>query len=148
MQEKRHGQKIEDITLLSDTPEGGGRGDRGGAEENEGAAMHVHAHHQQNRQTHFLSVFSLWSTTARRSSRQKDLLHLNASGCRTWERQTWWRNMKRKMEKAGNIRRTVKEISGSVDGRMEGFELQNGMCERYPGETCKYVVIATWLLVM
>ena len=39
----------------------------------------------------------------------------------------------------------VKWLSGREDGR---FRTANEMCERYPGETCKYVVIATWLLVM
>lgn len=90
--------------------------------------MHVHAHHQQNRQTHFLSVFSLWSTTARRFQQTErppapeGLWIQNVRGTDTMKE-----NMKGKVDKVGNIRRwrrTMKEKNGSVDSRTEGFGLR------------------------
>lgn len=82
VQEKRHEEKIEDITLLSDTSEGGGRGDKGGTEAEERPCMCMHTTNKTDRHIFFLCLVCD-QLLLEGFSRQKDLLHLKASGYRT-----------------------------------------------------------------
>lgn len=115
VQAKRHEEQIWDISLLLETSKRGRRGDEEGTEGNRGAAMHVHAHHQQNQQTHYLSVFSLWSITERAPCTWRPL---DTEWKREREMDEMKGNSKERWKKEGRGRRLKKEKNGFG---MKGF---------------------------
>lgn len=104
--------------FFQETFEGGGRGDKGGPEGSRRAAMHVHAHHQQNQRTHFLSVFSLWSTTPDRKLKTSCTLRPLDTECER-DRHDERVRMKRKsvIERVGNT--VYWDGEGQWKGRMD-----------------------------